>query len=365
LKNKGGKWKIMVSIRANFFEAEVKALLYTAPYRIEYTDVPEPTPAGGEVLVRVMACGICGSDAKGYTGKTGRRKPPLIMGHEASGVVERAAPDVSSLREGERVALNPVIYCRRCSFCKEGKFNICEKRKVLGVSVGSFRLNGAMAEKVSIPSWQVHRIPEGITFEQATLLEPASVALHAVRLTPFREGATVVVIGAGVIGLFVIQAAKLKGAGKIIAVDLSAKRLEVARALGADHTLNPQGCNIEKEIKRLTRGKMAEATFEAVGTARTFRQAIDVTRSGGDATFIGNAEESGEINFQTIVTREIRIQGVYGNCGEYGECIELVDSGKIKTEPLISRVMPLSEGARAFEELQEGKEELLKIVLVP
>ena len=186
----------------------MKALLYTQPYTFEYTDVPDPTVGDDDVLVRVKACGICGSDVAGHTGKTGRRIPPLIMGHEAAGMVERTGANVTDFSPGDRICFDSTVYCNQCPACKKGMFNRCVKRRVLGVSVPEFKRNGAFAEFVAVPYWICAKLPDTMSFVQASLLEPASIGTHAANRPPISNDDTVVVIGTGTIGLFILQAAK-------------------------------------------------------------------------------------------------------------------------------------------------------------
>lgn len=190
----------------------MKALLFTGPCAFEYTDVPDPVPGAHDILVRVHACGICGSDVQGATGRTGRRIPPLIMGHEAAGVVEAIGTDVSGFALQDRVAFDSTVYCNVCQACRQGLFNRCAERQVLGVSTQAFRRHGAFAEYVAVPSWIAMKLPDELSFRHAALLEPTSIALHAANRGGVAAGKTVVVIGAGVIGLFVIQAVRLRNA---------------------------------------------------------------------------------------------------------------------------------------------------------
>ncbi|HEX41827.1 MAG TPA: hypothetical protein ENN81_07165, partial [Phycisphaerales bacterium] len=216
----------------------MKALLYTGPHTFEYTDVPDPVCEPEDVLIRVRAVGICGSDVHGATGRTGRRLPPLIMGHEAAGVIERVGANVTGLRAGQRVCFDSTVYCNRCEACRTRRFNRCDKRQVLGVSTPQFKRHGAMAERVAVPSWIVFAIPDEMSFVKAALLEPVSIGVHAANRGNIPEGGTVLVIGAGTIGLCVLAAARLKGAGRIIVADIDEFRLETARRLGADVTVN-------------------------------------------------------------------------------------------------------------------------------
>jgi L-iditol 2-dehydrogenase len=342
----------------------LKALLYTAPYTLEYTDCPEPQVGDDDILVRVKACGICGSDVAGHTGRTGRRLPPLIMGHEAAGAVERMGKNVTGFAPGERICFDSTVYCNQCPACKTGMYNRCVKRQVLGVSVPEFTRHGAFAEFVAVPHWICARLPESMSFVQACLLEPASIGTHAANRPPISKGDTAAVLGAGTIGLFILQAARLRGAN-VIACDINDFRLDLARQVGADACINSAKGDLNAEIQKRTDGRGADVTFEAVGFAETFRQAISITRTGGAIVAVGNLQKETEFNLQELVSRELAFIGSYASAGEFRTCIDLIASGKIDVGPLISEVLPLKDGAAAFKRLLEGKENLLKIVLEP
>ena len=342
----------------------MKALLYTAPYTLEYTDWPDPQVGDDDILVRVKACGICGSDVAGHTGKTGRRLPPLIMGHEAAGVVEQTGKTVTGFAPGDRICFDSTVYCNQCPACKAGMYNRCVKRQVLGVSVPEFKRHGAFAEFVAVPHWICAKLPEGMSFVQACLLEPASIGTHAANRPPISKGDTTAVLGAGTIGLFILQAARLRGA-KAIACDINDFRLDLARQVGADACINSAKANLKDEIQKRTDGRGVDVTFEAVGFGETFRQAISITRTGGSIVAVGNLQKETEFNLQDLVSRELAFIGSYASAGEFRTCIGLIASGKINVGPLISEVLPLKEGPRAFKRLLEGKENLLKIVLEP
>jgi L-iditol 2-dehydrogenase len=343
----------------------VKGLLYTKPYTFEYTDVPDPAVGDEDILVRVRACGICGSDVAGHTGKTGRRLPPLIMGHEAAGVVERVGRNVPGFRPGDRICFDSTVYCNQCPACRQGQFNRCVKRQVLGVSVPEFKRQGAFAEFVAVPHWICAKLPENVSFTQAALLEPASIGTHAANRPPMTKSDTVVVIGAGTIGLFILQAAKLRGARMTIACDLNDFRLGLARQVGADVCLNSGKVNLKEEIAKRTDGRGADVTLEAVGFAETFRLAISITKTGGTLVAVGNLQKETEFNLQELVSRELTFTGSYASAGEFRTCIGQIASGQINVTPLVSEVLPLKEGPGAFKRLLDGKENLLKIILEP
>jgi L-iditol 2-dehydrogenase len=343
----------------------LKALVYTKPYSFEYCDFPTPEAGDDEVLIRVKACGICGSDVYGSTGKTGRRIPPLIMGHEAAGIVEGAGKNVKGFKKGDRVCFDSTVYCNQCEACRAGFYNRCEHRQVLGVSTADFKRDGAFAEYVVVPRWIVSKIPEQLSFIHAALLEPVSIGVHAVNRAPLSTDDTVLVIGAGTIGLFILQAVRLKGARKIFVSDINEFRLDVAKKLGADETINPEKSELKEIIFEETDNKGVNVSFEAVGYASTFQDAVSVTNRGGYLVAVGNLEKTAEFDLQQFIANELTFTGSYASSGEFRDCIELVTSGKINVEPLISDVLPLKDGPRAFERLLKGEENLLKIVLEP
>jgi len=343
----------------------LKALLYTEPYTFSYTDVPDPTVGDDDVLVRVKACGICGSDVAGHTGRTGRRLPPLIMGHEAAGVVERTGRNVTDFAPGDRVCFDSTVYCNKCPACRQGLFNRCIHRQVLGVSVPEFKRDGAFAEFVAVPHWIVAKLPDDTSFVQAALLEPASIGVHAASRRPISDSDTAVVIGAGTIGLFILQAAKLRGARRVVACDISDFRLDLARQVGADECINSSKESLKETIGELTDGRGADIVFEAVGYTETFREAVAITRTGGSVVAVGNLAKETQFNLQELVSRELTFTGSYASSGEFRTCIDLIASGRINVGPLVSEVLPLKDGPSAFKRLLEAKENLLKIVVEP
>ena len=209
----------------------MKALLLTQYKQLEVADVPPPDIGPDDVLVRVRACGICGSDIHGYDGSSGRRIPPLVMGHEAAGEVAEVGASVTGLRVGMPVTFDSMVSCGRCHFCRRGQTNLCDNRRVLGVSCAEYRRHGAFAEYVAVPQHIVFPLPETLSPEQAAMVEPVSVAVHAANRTPVRLDDSAVVVGTGMIGLLVVQTLRLRGCGKIMAVDLDEDKLKLARQL--------------------------------------------------------------------------------------------------------------------------------------
>jgi len=318
-----------------------------------------------DVLIRVKACGICGSDVHGFDGSTGRRIPPIVMGHEAAGLIQAAGSNVKGYHEGDRVTFDSTISCGHCYFCTRGEINLCDNRQVLGVSCGEFRRHGAFAEYVVVPQNILYKLPDSLPFEHAALIEAVSIGVHAVNITPIQLGATAVIVGTGMIGLLMLQAARLAGCSRIIAVDLDDAKLEVARTLGADIVLNPKTVDVPARVAELTHGHGADVALEAVGASSPIKTAILSVKKGGTVTLVGNITPNVEIPLQSVVSRQIRLQGSCASNGEYPECIELLASGAIKVDPIISALAPLEEGAAWFEKLYSHNNNLMKVVLQP
>jgi len=343
----------------------MKALVLEEYNRLVFKEMPDPPFGQDEVLIRVKAAGICGSDVHGMDGSTGRRIPPLIMGHEASGVIAEAGSNVRQYKPGQRVTFDSTVYCGICFYCRRGEVNLCDQRRVLGVSCADYRQHGTFAEYVVVPRHIVYPLPDKIGFEQSAMVEPCSVAFHAVSITPLSLNDTAVVVGAGIIGLLVIQALRISGAGQIIAVDLEPARLALARQLGADEVLNAKDDDPVSAIKKITGNRGADAAFDAVGLNASLKTALGSLRKGGALTLIGNLNSEVALALQTVVTGEITLRGSCASRGDYPACLAMVARGAVKVDPLISATAPLSEGAQWFQRLYEKEPGLIKVILHP
>ena len=332
-------------------------------FTLRETPLPELKP--GWVLIKVEACGICGSDVHGMDGSTGRRQPPVIMGHEASGIIHQVSAGVQGWKVGDRVTFDSTISCGECYYCKRGDINLCDNRRVLGVSCNEYRQNGAFAEYVAVPAHILYAIPENISFEQAAMIEAVSVAVHAVAISQVKSDDTAVVIGCGMIGLLCIQALKAAGCKKVIAIDLIAAKLEVAVELGADLVLQSNDPALTSKILSETENRGADLVLEVVGIESTVNQAVDCTRKGGTVTLVGNLSSEVRFPLQKVVTRQLKVQGSCASAGEYPLCLELISAGKIKVDLLISKVAPLEEGNEWFHRLYNKEEGLMKVILKP
>jgi L-iditol 2-dehydrogenase len=343
----------------------MKALVLREYMKLVHEDVPRPEIAPDEVLVKVEACGICGSDVHGLDGSTGRRQPPLVMGHEASGVVVESGPSVTGWASGDRVTFDSTIYRLDDWYTRRGLYNLSDNRMVLGVSPGEYRRHGAFAEYVAVPQHILYRVPAGVSFEQAAMVEPVAVAAHAVSLTPIAVGDTAVVVGAGMIGLCLVQVLRAAGCSRVFAVDLEAEKLELARKLGADAVLDPQKADVAKAIADATEGRGADVAFEAVGITATVKSAIGAVRRGGTVTLVGNLSPLVEVPLQAVVTRQLRLQGSCAIAGEYPAALSMIERGVVNVDAMRSVVAPLAEGVAWFDRLYKKERGLMKVILKP
>ena len=334
----------------------MKALVHTAPFEFALQDLPVPSPGPDDVLIQVRAAGICGSDVHGMTGKTGRRIPPIIMGHEAAGDVVSAGPGANEAWIDKRVTFDSTIYCNRCDYCREGRVNLCDNRMVLGVSCDEYRRDGAFAEYIAVPQHILYELPAGVSYNHGAMIEPLSVAMHAVRGSSLQPTDTVLVVGCGIIGLLTIQSARATGCARIIATDLSAHRREAALRCGADLSLHPS---------ELDSGSEVHVAFDAVGTASSAKAVIDHVRKGGTVVLVGNLAAEVPFPLQAVVTREISVLGSCASAGEYSECLQMIQSGAVDLNPLISAVVPLEEAPAMFTRIFNDPDSHLKVIVKP
>lgn len=343
----------------------MKALVLEKYNEFIYKEVKDPEISEDEVLVEVKACGICGSDVHGMDGSTGRRIPPLIMGHEAAGIIVKTGINVSEWEIGDRVTFDSTIYPLNDWYTLEGLYNLSDNREVFGVSPGTYRRNGAFAEFIAIPQHILYRIPDNVSFEQASMVEPIAVALHAVNLSNLNIGESCIVVGIGTIGTFILQLLKVAGVNKLIAVDINNMNLERAQKLGADYVFNPNDNQTEDKIIKLINDRGADLAFEAVGNSDSVNLCINSVRKGGKVILVGNLSPSIEFPLQKVVTRELKLFGSCAIRGEYTAVLDLLAKKKINVDDQISVVAKLSEGAEWFKKLKKNTEGLKKVILIP
>ncbi len=339
----------------------MRALVYPDWDRLEVRDVPEPKPKPGEVVVRVAAVGICGSELEGFAKRSPRRTPPLIMGHEFCGQIQEVGEGVSGYRSGDRVVVNSVISCGRCEACRNGQTHLCPEREVFGM-----KRPGGFAELCAVPVSTLLPLPEKVSPVQGALVEPLANGVHALSLVAQRLPETVLVIGAGTIGLMALQVAKAMGAFRLACADTNERRLEVAHSLGAEPVFNPARGDMVAAVREFTRGRGADVVVDAVGTSATRRQAVAASRPGGEVVWIGLHEDATEVSGFDVVLGERRISGSYAvTPRDLQAAIGLFAHGKIEIVPWV-KPFPLAEGARVFRELVTAPpQDYIKALLVP
>lgn len=331
------------------------------PNDIRYEQAPDPGPGPGQMLVRVRAAGICGTDIEICTHEhpvyqSGKGRLPLILGHEWSGEVMEVGPGVTRFKQGDRVTCENPIGCGRCEACLTGHENICPSRVEFGVQ----GRDGAFAEYALADEGKTHSIG-ALSFQEAALLEPATVAVRAVRLAEVGPGDRVAVLGSGCIGLLVVQAAKAAGASLVVATDIVRPKLDMARALGADAAVDPT-----EVCRDRTGGNGFHAVIECSGSTGSLSDAFALSSIAGRIVIVGvYGGASVPIEPDLLVSREITVRGTVGGQDCWEETIRLVSEGKILTRPLISHTMPLSEVREAFDLARSGGEDVRKIILVP
>ena len=265
----------------------MKAMVLSAYSTLQVEEAPRPEVGADELLIAVAACGICGSDVHGYDGSTGRRIPPIVMGHEAAGTVAAVGAAVRDFAVGDRVTFDSTVFCGECAYCKKGEVNLCDRREVIGVSCAEFRRAGAFAEYLAVPARVAYKLPDELGFAEAAMLEAVSVALHGVAVSAMRGGETVLVIGAGMIGLLLLQAARAAGAARVYVSDVDATRLELAKEMGATETFLASGATLTEQMKARTDGAGVDVVLEAVGREETIGTGIASVRKGGTVTLVG------------------------------------------------------------------------------
>jgi 6-hydroxycyclohex-1-ene-1-carbonyl-CoA dehydrogenase len=340
----------------------MKAAVFHGPeVGLRIDDIPIPEIGPGDVLVKVAACGACHTDLHYIEhGIPTFKAPPIVLGHEASGIIERAGSEVTNVKEGQRVLIPAVLTCGKCKFCRMGRENICTDMKMLGN-----HFDGAYAEHVAVPAKDVLDLPEAIPLAEASIIADAlSTPFHAVKnRAKVRPGDTVVIFGCGGVGINAVQLATLAGA-YVIAVDLSEKKLEWAKEFGAAATINASKVEwVSKEVKKLTGGG-ADIAMEVIGHPRTIEEAFESVRIGGRLCVVGYTHEKISIVAGKIMFKELEVTGSLG-CppGEYVPLIRMVAQGKVDLSRIVTHRVGLSEIEKAFDLMKEGVS--LRTIVIP
>ncbi|MCP8967395.1 2,3-butanediol dehydrogenase [Ectobacillus ponti] len=350
----------------------MKAALWHNTRDIRVEEIAEPAVGRDQVKIQVAYCGICGSDLHEYVAgpifiPVGEPHPisqdqaPIVMGHEYAGQVVAVGENVANVRVGDRVCVEPIYSCGTCAACRKGHYNVCEHLGFVGLSGGY----GGFAEYSVVPEKMVHKIPDHMTWEQAALVEPAAVAVHAVRQSELRIGDSVAVFGTGPIGLLVIQAAKAAGASKIIAVEVSPERREFALQAGADLAIHPLETDAVQAIREETNGLGADVAFEVAGIEATINAAIEVTRSEGNVVNISIWEKTANIPLNQFILTERRMTSIIAYRNIFPQVIQLIANGQIQATQLVTKHIELDDiVSEGFEALTQSKSQI-KILVKP
>ena len=339
---------------------KVKALSYLGPRQMIFTEKETPTPKKGEVLIRVRACGICGSDIHGYLGITGRRTPPVTMGHEFSGEIVSLGEGVSKFSIGDRVTVQPIKFCGVCDLCKSGMTNLCRSRSLFGV----LSENGALAEYIAVPDRLLFKIPDNCSYEAAALTEPLAVSYGGLSKSGDLRGKSVAIVGAGTIGLCALALVKMRNPARIIVSDVIVGRLDLALEMGATDVVNPAKEDYLERISEITGGAMLDVSIECVGTERAVNQSIKSLAPSGVSVWLGMSEKEVTINMLEIVSMGRTIAGSYSYTHqEFGDVVELLSSGKLDVSRLVTARISLEEAPHMFERLSDKPDDFLKVVV--
>ncbi|MYD09868.1 MAG: alcohol dehydrogenase catalytic domain-containing protein [Chloroflexi bacterium] len=338
----------------------MKSLISIGPREVEFGDWREPRIMPGQVLIKVAACGICGTDLHVYKGMPAAWPVPGIRGHEFAGTVLAWADDVKGFQAGDRVVVQPLVYCRQCRYCRSGQTNLCANLYLIGGE-----RPGGFAERAVVPASALFKIPASLSLKRAALAETLATTVHAFEQNLSGILRSVAILGAGAQGLFAVQLARLAGAKLIAVSETVPHRLAVAKQTGATHTVNAGQEDIVEAVLALTDGEGVDLAIEAAGKAITRQQATQLLRPGGTAIFLALGAEPTPIDFMALVPRELHLRGT--QCytdADFALAIELLASGEIRVDPLIS-AMPLDKGSEAFEMLASNPGDLIKVILEP
>lgn len=346
----------------------MKAALYKGPRNVEIIDKPKPVPGPGEAVVKVVYCGICGTDVHSYI-STKVIQPPTILGHETVGVIDSLGEGLTGFKVGDRVAVGPPGNCGECHNCLSGRASICVKCFPLTTGI-SPKTDGGYAEYMLVrnPEKMCIPVPEGLSMEEAVLFDVMGTSFHGIRRSRFKMGDNVVVIGTGPIGLSAIMLLKLGGAGNLIVVVRSEAKAKLAREYGADYAIDQtQVKDLAAEVRALTDGKGADITFESAGAPESFNNALKITRSGGQVMLVGVTGEPYTFTSAGFIRREIDMDAsfVY-DAAEVGMCFDFLAKGKLPMAgKMVTDMIGMDEVVTKGLERLAGKHDQIKILLAP
>ena len=337
----------------------MKAAVWYGENDVRVEEIKKPSIKEGEVLIKVRAAGICGTDLTIYKGKFPRSRPPLIPGHEFAGEVVAVKNVPSHLKIGDRVVVNPLLFCGRCIACKMGFSNACPKLRLIGVDI-----DGAFAEFVKASWEKVHKIPSNFPFETAALIEPVAVALHAVKKSTCGIGDLIMVMGAGPIGILVAMIARIAGASQVIVTEVLEYRVKLAKKLGFC-VIDSSKSNVVEKVCEMTKGRGVDVVFDTAAVPQVASQLVSLIRPRGKIVIIGLYKEPSPVDLLDMIFKEAHLLGsrVYSEI-DFEKAADLVTSGKIKIESLITHRLSLKEVKEGIKLLEKGKN-VMKVVVFP
>jgi len=328
-------------------------------YKIEYLDVPVPEVGDNQVLIKMKRIGICGSDIQVYHGKHKYMTFPIVQGHEGSGVIEKIGKDVKNFAVGDRVTVQPQLFCGECYPCKSGSLNVCENLKVLGVHAP-----GMACQYFLVDASKVLKLPENMDFDKGALVEPTAVGVHAAKKCGDIKGANIVVIGAGTIGNLVAQAAKALGAGKVMITDINQKKLDKAAKCGIDFCVNTKEKSLKDAIVENFGSRKADAIVDCAAVKASITSAIQSARRASKIVVVGNFKEPVEIEIPLLQRQEIDMIGVMMYVREdYEDAIRFLSEGKILTDEIITDYFDIKEFKQAYEYIDTHTDDVMKVML--
>jgi len=340
----------------------MKALVYHGPHDLRVEERPEPELRPNEVCLAVKACGVCGSELHAVLEAQERRRPGIVMGHEMAGEVVETGSQVTQVRVGDRVAVQPLTHCGECALCKAGRENACENRTLYGMTWG---MPGGFAERAVVTEDRCFPIPDGVPYELAILGEPLAVALHAIGRGPGEPPQTVAVIGCGPIGLAVVVGLSTLGVERVFAIDKIPWKLDLAKQLGATTLLAGED-DIPGAVRDATQARGVDWAIEACGVSETVALSLELARVGGHATWIGNAEPTVTISLHAVVQAEKTVMGRYGYTdADFRRGLDLAARGLVPATWLADRPITLDTAPADLEALAVGQWPCIKAVFVP
>ena len=331
----------------------------TEPGKIIFREVNVPTPGPDQVLVKIKKIGVCGSDIHVYHGTHPYTSYPVTQGHEVSGQIVKTGEYVKDLKEGQKVTIEPQVFCRRCYPCLHGKYNLCEKLKVMG-----FQTTGTASEYFAVDSSKVTPIPEEMTYSEGAMLEPLAVTVHAAKRFPDVKGAKAVVFGCGPIGILLIQSLKAFGAAEILATDISDTRLELAKSLGADYTVNTMKNDYTEALLAAFGPDKADVAYDCAGSDITMDQAIQNARKGSTIILVAVFGKTAHVDLAKLNDSELDLNtSMMYRHEDYVDAIRFVKEGKIQLKPLQSAHFAFEDYLKAYEYIDNNREKTMKVLI--